>query len=83
MRVVGDSGEQLVQRVGEILVDDPEAAVVVTVPGGLDEDETLALCATLAALGVADIHGTDAKIVRRCLDTARAVQAGEIGAVAQ
>ena len=54
-----------------------------TVPGGLDEDETLALCATLAALGVADIHGTDAKIVRRCLDTARAVQAGEIGAVAQ
>ena len=83
MRVAGESGEQLVQRVGEILADDPDARIVATVPDGLDEDETLALCATLAALGVADIQGVDAKIVRRCLDTARAVQAGDIGAVAQ
>ena len=83
MRVVEESGDQLVQRVGEILADDPEARIAATVPDGLNEDETLALCATLAALGVADIHGTDPKIVRRCLETARAVQAGEIGAVAQ
>ena len=83
MRVVGESGDQLVQRVGEILADDPDARIVATVPDGLDEDETLALCATLAALGVADIQGVDAKIVRRCLDTAPAVQAGEMWAVAQ
>ncbi len=83
MYVVGKSGDELVKRVGAMLADDPSALVTATIPDGLDEEETIALCATLAALGVADIDGADAKVVRRCLDMARAVQAGEAGAVAR
>jgi len=70
-----------VERVGAILSDEPDAAISVTVPSDLDEDETIALCATLAALGVQDIDGADPTVIRRCLDTARAVVAGEIAAV--
>lgn len=83
MDVVGDSGDELVAQVGSILSQNPTASVVATLPEGLDEDETIALCATLAALGVADIDGADSKVIRRCLDTARAVRAGEAGAAAR
>ncbi len=80
-RVVGNSAQELMQRVAEIRADNSVAAIEVTVPANLDEDETIALCSTLAALGVFNIRGADATIVRRCVDTARAVSSAELGAI--
>lgn len=81
MEVTASSGSALVERVGSVLAEDATISVVAVIPAGLDPEETLALCSTLAAMGVAGIEGADATVIRRCLDTAKALRAGDIDAI--
>ena len=81
MQITAPSDDQLVARVGSALAENPQAQITAVVPAGLDEDKTIALCAALAALGVAGIEGVDETIARRCLDTAKVLRAGHLGAI--
>ncbi len=81
IRVEADSGDGLLQLVRSHRRADPTLEIVAVLPGGLDDDEMVSLCAVLAVEGVADIEGAPRQMVQRCFDTVRAISAGGIEGV--
>lgn len=81
MRVEADSGDELLRLVRSHRRADPPVEVLAVVPGGLDDDEVISLCAVLSVEGVSDIEGAPRQVVQRCLDTARAIREGSIEGV--